>query len=114
MTDSSHMSDTMTPTPARLEASIAGLCAATSAILFYAVDRTRASIAKGPFDPDAITGAMRIEYFWRMMLAGFIASVVFYAVFHVARRFGASGLRWAIAGATASTVVASALSVFYP
>jgi uncharacterized BrkB/YihY/UPF0761 family membrane protein len=102
------------PTEARLGTPIAALCAAAAAIVFYAVDRTRASIANGPFDPDGITGAMRIEYFWRMMLAGFIASVVFYAVLHVSRRVGERGLRWAIVGATLSTAVASALSVLFP
>lgn len=93
---------------------IAAIWAAAAAIAFYAIDRTRAAISSGPFDPDAMPSSLRIEYFWRMMLAGFIASVVFYAVAAVARRAGARGLGWSIWGATAITAIASVLSVLFP
>lgn len=102
------------PSPAGYGRVIAGVWAASAAIAFYAIDRTRAAIAHGPFDPDAMPSSLRIEYFWRMMMAGFIASVVFYVAAAVARSSGERGIQLSVRVAAAVTVAASVLSVLFP
>lgn len=49
--------------------------AALAGCVFYGVDRTRAAWAMGDVDPTAIIATVRVEYFWRVGLSAFIASV---------------------------------------
>jgi hypothetical protein len=51
------------------------LAAALAACLFYAVDRSIAAI-RNPIDPRMIVATVRIEYFWRVGLSAFVASLV--------------------------------------
>ena len=53
--------------------------ACTVSSLYYAVDRSLAYWQHGPPDPLGSMASPRIDYFWRIALASFLASIVLFA-----------------------------------
>lgn len=53
----------------------AAIAAALVAILYYAIDRSRAFIVHGPPDPLSPFSSQRIDYFWRVAIAFFLGSI---------------------------------------
>lgn len=53
----------------------AAIAAALVAILYYAIDRSRAFIMHGPPDPLSPFASQRIDYFWRVAIAFFLGSL---------------------------------------
>ena len=53
--------------------------ACTVSSLYYAIDRSLAFWRHGPPDPLGAMASPRIDYFWRIALAAFIASIVVFA-----------------------------------
>lgn len=48
------------------------LIAGWVAMLFYALDRTYSALTTPGYDPLAIVASLRIDYFWRMAVGGFL------------------------------------------
>jgi hypothetical protein len=55
------------------------LFGALVAIAYYAIDRSRAFIVNGPPDPLSPFASHRIDYFWRIAIAFFLASMAWAA-----------------------------------
>jgi hypothetical protein len=53
--------------------------ACTASSLYYAIDRSIAYWRNGPPDPLSSMASPRIDYFWRIALAAFLASIVVFA-----------------------------------
>lgn len=53
------------------------VAAALASIVFYATDRSIAVILHGPPDPLSGFASARIDYFWRIGIAFFIATLVY-------------------------------------
>lgn len=53
--------------------------ACTVSSLYYAIDRSLAFWRHGPPDPLSSMASPRIDYFWRIALAAFLASIVVFA-----------------------------------
>lgn len=73
----------------------AALTAALIAIAFYAIDRSWAVIQHGPPDPLSGFASARIDYFWRIGTAFFIATLVYPGWLAVMKSRAQAG--WAIA-----------------
>lgn len=69
----------------------ATLVATCVSCLFYGLDRTRAALSEPGFDPLMIVESARIDYFWRIGIAAFLAVTAFFAVLQWAR---AAEPRW--------------------
>jgi hypothetical protein len=60
--------------------------ACTVSSLYYAIDRSLAFWRHGPPDPLGAMASPRIDYFWRIALAAFIASIVMTTLLHTCER----------------------------
>lgn len=93
----------------------ASVAAALVGTLFYAVDRTRAFLQHGPPNPlqnHNPTG--RIEYFWRVGLSAFAASVVFLLVMNLLRSRERETFQMLSRAMVPVVIVASILAVAFP
>ncbi len=75
---------------ARLRHAGAALAGAMAGCLYYAIDRSQAVIRHGPPDPLSMTASHRIDYFWRVGIAAFLATVVYGAYAQFVRDAGGS------------------------
>lgn len=57
----------------------AALFGSLVAIAYYAIDRSRAFIMHGPPDPLSPFASHRVDYFWRIAIAFFLATMAFAA-----------------------------------
>jgi hypothetical protein len=92
----------------------AALAAAQAACLTYALDRTAAALRTGPIDPLAVVATVRIDYFWRLLLSAFVASLVFFAWATLVRGHEDAALRWAQRALVPVVVLCAALAVAWP
>jgi membrane protein DedA with SNARE-associated domain len=71
----------VTESPNRKLHAVAGaLAAGIVSCLYYGIDRTIAYLRHGAPNPLGTMNSPRIDYFWRIALAGFLGSLVFMAV----------------------------------
>ena len=98
-----------------IQLAVGALTGALGGCLFYAIDRTRAAIAMGAVDPTAIVATVRVEYFWRLGLSAFVASVAAIGGWWLASRLDPSKALQATTRALIPvTLLCAALSVIWP
>ena len=84
------------------------------ACLLYAVDRARAALTNGPFDPAVVISTARIEYFWRLGMCAFVGAACAILLGFLPARWMAGRLgvaTWALPVVIASCVT---LSIIWP
>lgn len=92
----------------------AAIASALASIAFYGLDRTRAYLVHGPPNPLGMTASHRIEYFWRIGMAVFVASVVLLLWRLLVNGREEAALRWTLRAILPVILVCSVLSVLFP
>jgi hypothetical protein len=111
--DSSASTTARGPQPWPLPRLAAVLAAAIVGSAYYAIDRAIAFLRNGPPDPLGTMASPRIDYFWRIALATFIASLVLVAVDRLAPASPrlVQALLWTLAG---TMVLGTVLGFAFP
>ena len=92
----------------------AAISAALAAMLFYGIHRTHAAVTADYVDPRTVVESTRIEYFWRLQVGAFIASVVGMGYLMVAKGREHVLFRIVAKAALPATVFCTALSSIWP
>lgn len=90
------------------------LVAGLVSCLYYGIDRTIAFLRHGPPNPLGTMNSPRIDYFWRIALAGFLASLAFMAVSWGARKVEPVVIERLTIALMASLVFCSVLAALFP
>lgn len=98
---------------ARLRHAGAALAGAMAGCLYYAIDRSQAVLRHGPPDPLSMTASHRIDYFWRVGIAAFLATVVYGAYVQFVRDAG-GGFDRVMRALVPVVVVCSIASMLWP
>ena len=101
-------------TPER-DARIAGavLFGALIAVAYYGIDRTQAAMQGAVYDPYSIIATLRVDYFWRVGISVFLATLGGGVWWMVVRKPEA-GLRLLVRGTLATAAVMTVLSAVWP
>ena len=83
-------------------------------ILYYAVDRARMAILHPSIDPTMVIAGERIEYFWRVMVCGYLSPLIFAALYRLMRGREERAMRVVHGGIAPVAIVACVLSVLFP
>ncbi len=121
MTGEARQASAPTPVGAPRAAEATTRRAAATAVLtalaccaFYSLDRTYNAIWHPGPDPAQVMASVRIEYFWRLIAAGYLAPVFAAAAWWGARGREARALRIATVSVGPIVVICAILSVVWP
>ena len=83
-------------------------------ILYYALDRSRAAIINPGVDPALVLAAGRIDYFWRVSIASYLAPLAFTGVYFAAGRDPQVWLRRLTRSIIPSVLTGGLLALLFP
>jgi hypothetical protein len=100
--------------PPAMPTVVAALVAGCFSTLYYGIDRTLAFLRHGAPNPLGTLASPRIDYFWRIAIAAFIASLLFMAVQTLWKSAGQREIVWLTRTLVVSTLFCSVLAFLFP